>query len=116
MIELLVVVGLAAYRATRLLTNDSLAYDLRSAIIDYGYVDDGRGKLIARSTFRSYVATLLTCQQCLGVWVVAAFYLVWDHWHAARWVFVILAIAGAQSLFGWLAALAANEATEPEVG
>lgn len=101
---LVVVLGLAAYRATRFLTDDSLTHELRVRIYQFGWaVEPGDDEPTPRSTVRSYVATLLTCAQCLGVWVAVAFYALWDHAPDARFVLVVLAAAGVQSLFGWYA-------------
>jgi len=67
---LLLIYALAVARVTGLVTADAITEDLRDSLI--GWLDD-RPK-----TLGSYLATLITCPWCAGMWVsLIAAPLVW---------------------------------------
>lgn len=77
---LLVVYALAVASVTGLVTSDSITEDLRDRII--GWLDD------RPRTLGSYVATLITCPWCAGMWVsAAAAPMVW-FWGEHPWMIV----------------------------
>lgn len=104
--ELFVVLALATYRATRLVTSDSITANWRDRLelwawdFDHPILNEQAGKYEARprSVFRSYLWTLLTCALCLGVWVAAGVFVVLRYWHwfPAQATVWILAAAGVQ--------------------
>lgn len=116
-----VVVVLAAYRATRIVTTDSLTERFREALYRWAWVESDETEAYAsswlrwnapaplvagaalprRGGFRTYVSELFQCPWCLGVWVSYAITAAW--WWGVRdggsvFVFVIvgLAVAGGQ--------------------
>lgn len=101
----LVVLGLATYRLTAFLTDDTLTEEWRQFVYRVCWVSDMQApEPRPRSALLAYLGTLLTCAQCLGVWIGALVYLWWDHWHSARWVLTIAALIGVQSLAASVAA------------
>lgn len=94
-LALVAVLGLAAYRATRLITRDSITDRVRYAISRWAY-DENREDW--RGPTRRKVAEFVVCPWCVGVWVSAGLYAWWDHLTGARFVVLILAVAGAQAL------------------
>lgn len=78
-LERLLVDGLAVYRATRLVTSDSLTADVRERVLQLAYRRDGR-KLAEPNPSRDKgetphddpappkLAVLVTCPWCVGFW------------------------------------------------
>ena len=102
-LSLVVVLGLACYRATRLVTRDSITESPRMALYTWAWDDDGAGEPVARSTLRTYIYEALTCAFCVGVWCALVvtwmvYGVPWSNWHAGRWALTALAIAGVQAL------------------
>lgn len=117
----LAVDALAAYRLTRLVTADTLTAAPRAAIIARAYrrsarrehttvserigqsvhpmtVDDWHDLVVLEGAEAPRLATLVTCQWCVGVWVgggVVAARRLLPGW---RWLSRALAVAAAQSL------------------
>lgn len=108
-VEVLVVLWLAAFRATRLLTRDAVTDTWRDKLFNFAWdtehleVVDGAERPTARAPWRTQVWELFTCQWCLGVWLSAAAWAAW-YWggRAALAVLVILAVAGAQGVLAQL--------------
>jgi hypothetical protein len=107
-----VVVALAAFRLTRVVTTDKISLPLRDRLYDFAWNDDDPVAIPgthptaysprARAPWRTWLWTLLTCGWCLGFWVAAATYSAWRWWdtEAVRAVITVFAIAGAQGLLG----------------
>lgn len=93
----LVIVALASYRLTRIVTADSLTYEFRQRAYRWAWSDEGEAPT-PRAAWRTYAYELTTCSFCLGVWVSAGAYAAWrwgPEW--GRTGLVIAAIAGAQA-------------------
>lgn len=87
---LLVVYALAVARVTGLITTDTITEGIRDGLI--GWLDD-RPK-----TLGSFVATLITCPWCSGMWVAsAASPLVWFWGDLPALVIPALALAFSQA-------------------
>jgi hypothetical protein len=68
----LLILGLAAYRAANILSNESITKPLRAPFVDESQED---GKIIEkpkRSGFIGAIGTLIYCPSCTGVWLAAA--------------------------------------------
>ena len=86
---LLLIYALAVARVTGLITADAITEDARDAII--GWLDD-RPK-----TLGSYLATLITCPWCAGMWVsLIAAPLVWFHGESPFMLIPAIALAFSQ--------------------
>lgn len=92
----LLILALAAYRVTRLITEDSI-------------FDTPRNRLLAwLETHRlGKVAEALSCHWCTGVWASLAVYAVWltatdtgGDWPLAAHGIYVASVAGAQGLLG----------------
>lgn len=102
----LAVLALASYRATRLMTDDTLTLPLRDRLYRWAWDDEhpvanretGQLEPRPRAPLRTYVYELVTCSWCLGVWVAALLYVLWrwSSWAPVRYGIVVLALAGAQ--------------------
>lgn len=98
----IVVLGLAAYRAQRLVTADSITTALREALYRFAWVDADDALAdhpVARAPWRTYVYELFTCPWCLGIWSAGVVYVLW-RWggDVLRGVIVVLAIAAVQGV------------------
>lgn len=109
-LEALVIIGLASFRATWIVTTDTITEPFRNALYRWGWRPSPNGPEPRGA--RAWLVELLTCNWCLGVWVSAAAYCVW------RWagdvglaVLAILAIAGLQGALAQLV-VTAHEETE----
>lgn len=101
-LPLVVVLGLACYRATRLVTRDSITETPRMVLYLWTW-DESHGEPQPRSSLRTYIYEALTCAYCVGVWCALVltwmvYGLPWSSWHAGRWALTALAIAGVQAL------------------
>jgi hypothetical protein len=86
----LLVYALAVARVTGLITTDSITEDARDAVI--GWLDD-RPK-----TLGAYLATLITCPWCAGMWVsLIAAPLVWIWGDSPVMLIPALALAFSQA-------------------
>lgn len=77
----LAVDAVAAYRITRLITEDTITETPRWAVIEHAYRHDPGDGPTGAETWDDYarndpdppkLATLVTCRWCMGVWVGAA--------------------------------------------
>ena len=105
----LLLLGLAAYRLTRLVVVDTILGDWGDDE-DYGTglrglvdrvllrrTDHGRGLLEPRNRLCAWASELLACTWCAGVWVSAAVVVAWYHGGAVvEWVVAISAVAAIQ--------------------
>jgi hypothetical protein len=121
-LAVVVVLGLAAYRVTRVATADTLTAPLRARIYDWAWIDpddngpayqarrdmleaegrdtrDGTVPLPRRGGLRTWIYALIDCPHCVGVWVSLAAYSAW-RWggDTAYAVLAVAAVAGAQSI------------------
>lgn len=123
----LLIVALAAYRITRIITTDSISEPARERIYRWAWVepdevlayavaqerwageslpfqtdaDDPPPPLPRRGGLRTWLNQLVQCAWCMGVWVSAGTYAVWRWWtwEPVHVLIVMLAVAGVQ---GWL--------------
>ena len=68
----LLVLGLAAYRAANILSNESITKPLRAPFVDEAQKD---GKIVEepkKSGFLGATGNLIYCPSCTGVWLAAA--------------------------------------------
>lgn len=107
---------LAAYRITRVVTEDSITDAPRDRIYHWAWVEPGDGvayqmfasrydgepgQPVPRAPWRTYVNELVNCPWCMGVWVsfaVTAFWawVVRDGIAVAAYLVVAAAVAGGQ--------------------
>lgn len=105
-LAVLVAIGLAAFRLTRLVTNDSITKRFRDRLYTWAWddehtvpSDDGYLDPTPRAAWRTYLHELLTCPYCFGVWVSVGTYLVWDHGgDVGHSIVAVAAVAGAQAI------------------
>jgi len=88
MIETVLVVGLATYRATRLIVEDTIFEPQREWVLS---------KLFG-SGWKDLLAYLLTCTYCMSVWIAAAMLAVYSLVQYGSWFVVFLAAAAIPSL------------------
>lgn len=100
-----IVVALAAFRATRFVTADTLTVGFQQRLYLFAWnpdetelVDGNQVATMRGRAWRTYVHGLLSCPWCLGVWFSAAAYCWWRWftWMPARAALVIVAVAGVQ--------------------
>lgn len=102
----LLIYALAIVRVTGLVTTDTLTESLRDGII--GWLDD------RPRTLGKYLATLITCPWCAGMWVSLAGTGVWWLWGDVVPVF-LLALSLAFSQFtGMISGVGRGPAEEQE--
>lgn len=101
-LAVIVVLGLVAYRATRVLTVDSISDPFRERL--YGWAWAGTlERPVSRGRARGWTYELLTCTHCLGVWVSLAVVIVYGAVtrypsDAGAWLLDVLGVAGVQSV------------------
>lgn len=108
-LEAIVLIGLAAFRATWLMTQDSVTAPWRRALEDWAWdteapnVDQAKGAYVPRpkGPVRVWVCELLTCNWCLGLWLSAGAYCTW-RW-AGSVVLAVLAVFAVAAVQGALA-------------
>jgi hypothetical protein len=94
---ILVIYTLAAARVTGLITTDTITEEIRDNLI--GWLDD-RPKTLGR-----YLATLITCPWCAGMWVsLIAAPLLWFAGHSPYLLVPALALAISQ-IIGMIASV-----------
>lgn len=109
-LAIVVILALAAYRAARFVTHDTLTGPFRGRLYTWAWdaskpttewVDGAEMEVpSARAAWRTYVYELFTCAHCIAVWIAAAFYLAWRYGGTAILAFLtVVAVAGAASLF-----------------
>lgn len=109
-LQAIAVLAFATYRIAQLVTTDTLTEPFRNRLWAWAWIMDAdQGSPRPRAAWRTWVDNMLTCAQCIGVWTAGGLYALWDHWHAARWVITIAAVAGLASLCAW----AATRLSEP---
>lgn len=102
-LALVVLLGLAAYRATRIVTADSISESWRTWLYRQAWEDQGPAADPApRSVLRTYIWEGFTCPFCVGVWCALVLVTMWvgwpwSHWHGGRWLLLALAVAGVQA-------------------
>lgn len=106
-LAVVVVLGFAAFRATRLLTRDTITGVFRDRLFHFAWdvehptPDPTSRKALptARAAWRTYLYEGLTCPWCLGVWVSGAVYAGW-RWGGTwgRGIITVTAIAGVQAV------------------
>jgi hypothetical protein len=111
-LEIVAVLGLAAFRLTRLVTTDTITDPLRGWLYRWAWDEstpievtapDGRRVLVPspRAAWRTWLYDLLTCPWCLGVWFSAAVWALWKYGDApGRGFIAVFAIAGFQGAIG----------------
>lgn len=105
-LAILVVLALATYRLTRVVTTDSISDGFRAAVYRFAYddaaavIDEQTKQFVAapRAPWRTWLYALFSCPHCLGVWVGIGVYCAW-RWgsDAALAVLAVAALTGAQS-------------------
>lgn len=108
-----VVVALASYRLTRVVTTDTISEGFREAVERWAWdesvtvpcdcPDAARGSRgcacsSPRARWRTWVDGLVSCAWCAGFWITAATYSCWRWLDVApvRAIIVIFALAGVQ--------------------
>lgn len=111
-LAVVVLLGLASFRLTRLFAADTITVALRDRLYRFAYDDTDPEKMLAyarsidaeqgmvavpKAAWRTWAYALWTCQWCLGVWISIAVYCAW-RWggDVALAVITIAAVAGAQ--------------------
>lgn len=108
-LAIVVVLGLAAFRITRICTTDTISDPIRERFYRWAW-DEENPQIIGerpnqqiaprpRAAWRTWLYELATCQWCLGVWWSVAVYCAW-RWggDVALSILAVLAIAGAQGM------------------
>lgn len=93
-LALVLILGAASYRLTRLLVRDSITDRFRQAIARWAF-DQTQERW--RSPFRQRVSYFTTCPFCVGVWVSAGVWVWWDVVPGGRPVLLVAALAGVQA-------------------
>lgn len=126
-LAVIVVLGLATYRLTRLCTSDSITLPAREAVFRFAYTDEFDAEAwlakqprtvreipshIPRGGLRTWIYALATCDQCLGVWWGAAIYTAWVmrfdvNTDVVAAVITVAALLGIQSVVAWVVDLVA---------
>lgn len=108
-LAIVVVLALATFRLARLIAADTITAPLRDRLTRWAWTietDDETGLAIdakPRAPWRTWVYELLTCQQCLGVWVGVAVYCAW-RWggDVALAILTVAALVGLQAFLAWV--------------
>lgn len=103
------IVSLAAYRLTRVVTTDTISDPFRDRVYRWAWNDDETVEIVddqgrkvraptPRAGWRTWVYGLVSCPLCFGVWVSAGTYSAWRWWDtgAVRAVIAAFAVAGLQ--------------------
>jgi hypothetical protein len=78
----IIILGLAAYRAANVVSNEPVTKPLRSAFVDETKVEGKIVELPKKSGFVGFFGTLLYCPSCTGMWLAAALvysYIFWPN-------------------------------------
>jgi hypothetical protein len=105
----LLVLGLAAYRASNILSNETVTKPLRAPFVDEVEKD---GKVVEEPKQRGFLGAtghLIYCPSCTGVWLSAALAYAYVFWPVpAYFIALILALSALERilaiLLGWLKA------------
>lgn len=105
----LVVLGLAAYRASNILSNETVTKPLRAPFVDEVEKD---GKVVEEPKKQGFLGAtghLIYCPSCTGVWLSAALAYAYVFWPVpAYFIAVVLALSALERilaiLLGWLKA------------
>lgn len=116
-LAVLVAIALASFRLTRLVTDDVITKPFRQWLDAFAWdsenrYDGGDGFTYptARAPWRTWLHGLLTCGWCLGVWVSAATYVLWDHGGGVgRTIVAVGAVAGVQGLAAHVSSLGVDD-------
>lgn len=103
----LLVLGLAAYRASNILSNETVTKPLRAPFVEEVEKD---GKVVEEPKKRGFLGAtghLIYCPSCTGVWLSAALAYAYVFWPvAAYFIAVILALSALERIFaiglGWI--------------
>lgn len=102
-LAVVVVLGLASMRLTRLVVSDTITLPFRERLYRWAWDDehptirDGVAWPTPRGGLRTWIHDGLTCSWCFGVYVTVAVYCAW-RWGGgvARGIIAVAAIAGVQ--------------------
>lgn len=96
----LVALVFAAYRITRIVTDDTISLPFRDRLFDWAWraEDDS---VVARAPWRTWAYTLFTCSWCFGWWVSYAVLALWvwgvqDGMGVLRYLILGAVVAGGQ--------------------
>ena len=103
----LLVLGLAAYRASNILSNETVTKPLRAPFVEEVEKD---GKVVEEPKRRGFLGAtghLIYCPSCTGVWLSATLAYAYVFWPvAAYFIAVILALSALERIFaiglGWI--------------
>lgn len=77
MIEQYLLIGLAAWRLTSLLSSEAGPFDVFQRIREmFGVTHDDGG--VVFGVPQTFMAMLITCPWCLGVWMAAGCWILWE--------------------------------------
>ena len=105
----LVVLGLAAYRASNILSNETVTKPLRAPFVDEVEKD---GKVVEEPKKQGFLGAtghLIYCPSCTGVWLSAALAYAYVFWpEPAYFIALILALSALERILaivlGWVKA------------
>jgi hypothetical protein len=103
----LLVLGLAAYRASNILSNETVTKPLRAPFVEEVEKD---GKVVEEPKKRGFLGAtghLIYCPSCTGVWLSAALAYAYVFWpEPAYFIALILALSALERIFaiglGWM--------------
>lgn len=126
-LAVIVILALAAFRVTRLITQDTITQPFRSRLYGFAWNDDRPTQddtgfwPTPRAAWRTNLYRLLTCDWCLGVWMSIAVYCVWrfafpgGDGNLAQGIVAVAAIAGLQGAVAQFV-VTAHEAIDDDEG
>lgn len=93
------VLGAATYRAARLVAVDGISEPLRAWVDQWAWDEEGGDDSTGapRGKVRPWLAELINCPFCVGVWLGAGLIGVWQCWEWGRWGVILLAVTGVQA-------------------
>ena len=103
-IAVLLILGLAAFRLTRLIVFDKITEPMRRPFFNEVEEKDEEGNVAVylvpkERGIRGWIGELLACYWCTGVWVsLLLFSLYMSKWPAGEFIILILAIAAIASI------------------
>lgn len=127
-LAVIVILALAAFRVTRLVTQDTITEPFRMRLYSFAWNDDrpteaegapGIWVPTPRAAWRTNLYRLLTCDWCLGVWMSTAAYCAWrfgipeSDGNVTEAILSVAAIAGLQGAVAQFV-VTAHEAIEDE--
>lgn len=99
----LLVVAFAAYRLTRIVTDDTITLPWRDRLFTWTWTENDDGDFTPRAPWRTWAYALFTCGWCLGWWVSYATLAFWtwvvrDGGSVPAFLVAGAAVAGLQGL------------------